>query len=875
MTAWQLLDDAPRVRARAVRDPEVSRYALRRVLFTDRDANVRAEAARALGRRDEADPAWLLDAIDDRAPLVRDAICRALARHAHAAAWPALAALAAGDRVWWVRRAAIYALGAVAADAPRDLASITAALDDPFWRVRYAAVRVLSVLGARDLEVRASLASAPSAAASYLRGSWGPTAIEAPARAASATSSLPAALLDPDPAVVTARLLAGDFDPLPLVELLCDPHAPLRTLAASRIATSNDPRAHLAAADWLEHPRVPHVAATVERLLDGLGDAAVPVATAALARADRPGAARWAIQWVVATDYAALALAALALARDNPALRAVALRLAPTPELLTWAADASLVDAVALELDVRREPASLLSLAAASPRTRALQVDAARRLSRWDLVTAALADPHFGVRALAVRALVDSARVAASAFADNPDPAIREAAHPTLDDPDPWVVRAAASRLPSLAPSDDLAAAACRAMASPDPVVRALGCTAPLHSDAQLALVVESFSDPDAAVRAAAHEALELARANLAAWLPRLQLSPTAATTARAWLERATDTVSVSVSVSVPVTATAPATAAVPVPVPATATAPIPASVTARPFARAGFSVSPLAISGAFAPSPSALSLAADSGVDLFFWEPTYDGLTRFLRRPRNRALRVIAGSYHADAASITADVHRALRWLRRDTLDVFLLFWSRSAARVDPRAYDVLATLQHQQLVRAIGFSTHDRALARAALAASPFDVVMTRHSAAHPGIETELLPHIDPARTAVLTFSALCYGRLLTGPNPPTAADCYRYSLTRPGVTATISAPRRTDELVANLAALHAPALSDADVARLRAHGAHVHAENRRFNALVREPTRDAAAAARELLASSLPPHDEIAIRPLPRAASRRRRS
>jgi len=146
----------------------------------------------------------------------------------------------------------------------------------------------------------------------------------------------------------------------------------------------------------------------------------------------------------------------------------------------------------------------------------------------------------------------------------------------------------------------------------------------------------------------------------------------------------------------------------------------------------------------------------------------------------------------------------------------------------------------------------------------------VMIRHSAAHPGIETELLPVARAHGTAIVTFSALCYGRMLSGPNPPSAADCYRYSLSQPGVTACISAPRRTSELVENLAVLENSMLDAGAIAALREHGIGVRAENQRFNALMRQPTRDAAQAARELLAAELPPADELAPRPLPRAST-----
>ena len=183
-----------------------------------------------------------------------------------------------------------------------------------------------------------------------------------------------------------------------------------------------------------------------------------------------------------------------------------------------------------------------------------------------------------------------------------------------------------------------------------------------------------------------------------------------------------------------------------------------------------------------------------------------------------------------------------------------------------------MMARLRASGKVRAIGFSTHHRELAREAIEASPWDAVMIRHSAAHPGIETELLPTARARRTAILTFSALCYGRMVSGPDAPSAADCYRYALAQPGVTACISAPRRHDELVENLAALTAPPLTADELAAMRAHGVGVRAENHRFNTLMRQPTRDAAAAARELLAAELPPDDLVVQRPLPRAGASR---
>jgi HEAT repeat protein len=294
----------------ALADPAV-RYALRRLLAMDEYVAVRAAAADALGRRvrravdeaaddavngaadDAADdvtfPA-LLEALDDVSPVVRDAAIRALARRRASGALGALRERAEGDLVWWVRRAAVYAIGVIAATAQRrsggasdgdgdgDRASLAievarSALRDPFWRVRHAAVQVLTVCGNRAPERRDEiLARVEGGSGDYLRALWGPTLVEDP-QAPEIASRLPEPLRDRDPAVVTARLAAMEAPPaVALVELLCDPHVPLRELAAARLVASGDVEAYAAALRWLDEPRIPHVATTVIELMDRLGE---------------------------------------------------------------------------------------------------------------------------------------------------------------------------------------------------------------------------------------------------------------------------------------------------------------------------------------------------------------------------------------------------------------------------------------------------------------------------------------------------------------------------------------------------------------------------------------------------------------------------
>jgi HEAT repeat protein len=256
----------------------------------------------------------------------------------------------------------------------------------------------------------------------------------------------------------------------------------------------------------------------------------------------------------------------------------------------------------------------------------------------------------------------------------------------------------------------------------------------------------------------------------------------------------------------------------------------------ARTLGRSGLAVRPFGLSGAHDLSLDDFVLAHERGVDLFFWEPGHRELTRFLRTRRGAGAVVVAGTYHADAPSMERDVGRALRALRRDRVDVFLAFWTRSPARLD-EVTGPLGDLRRRGLVRAVGISTHDRALACQA-AERGLDVVMVRHSAAHRGAESVVFPRCEALATGVLTFSNLCYGRMLRRSPAPlrapvTAADCYRYSLSQPGVHACIAAPRRRSELIEDLTVLDAPTLDAGRQEELRAHGDHVYLRSKAWSA------------------------------------------
>jgi hypothetical protein len=265
----------------------------------------------------------------------------------------------------------------------------------------------------------------------------------------------------------------------------------------------------------------------------------------------------------------------------------------------------------------------------------------------------------------------------------------------------------------------------------------------------------------------------------------------------------------------------------------------------ARQLGKGGPVVAPIGVSGHYGLPIEGFVRAFEAGVNLMFWEPGYDTMTRFASRlPRSgrAAIHFVAGTFEADGDRLRRDAERALRSLGVERLAVFLLFSVRSWARVSDDVLAALHALRDAGKVASFGLSTHDRRLAIEALERG-WDPVMVRHSAAHRKAEIEIFPRAAALGAGLITFNATCYGRLLGPPEsaapasaPVRAADCYRYSLAQPGVAACLSAPATLDELDENLAALRHPALPAERVAALRARGDLVYDEDAIFRRFVR---------------------------------------
>jgi len=250
-------------------------------------------------------------------------------------------------------------------------------------------------------------------------------------------------------------------------------------------------------------------------------------------------------------------------------------------------------------------------------------------------------------------------------------------------------------------------------------------------------------------------------------------------------------------------------------------------------FGRTGLSVSRLSIGSSYGIGGADLERAFERGVNFFFFglrrRDHFAAGVRALA-PRHRERMVIAiQSYSRSALLMKPSVHAALRALRVDCVDLLGLGWWNDVPPA--RILDAARSLVEAGKVKHLLISSHHRP-AFEELARDPaYGGIMVRYSAAHPGAEREVFPHLaKEGGPGVLAFTATRWGKLtdpsLTPPGErtPTATDCYRFVLSSPHVHATLSGPRDAERLGEAMAALDRGPMTADEIAWIKRVGAHV---------------------------------------------------
>ena len=227
--------------------------------------------------------------------------------------------------------------------------------------------------------------------------------------------------------------------------------------------------------------------------------------------------------------------------------------------------------------------------------------------------------------------------------------------------------------------------------------------------------------------------------------------------------------------------------------------------------------------------------MAVDRGLNAFFWTwqmwRTNQAIRDLARRDRERLMIASMSGIAYTAGQVRRSAERALRSLKTDYLDIFMVGWLGRASRGSVAVFDALVDLRESGKVRAIGCSIHNRHRAGRLAAAGLFDVMMIRYNAAHPGAEQDVFPHQQGERPNFIAYTATRWGYLMKpvrgwSDRIPDAGDCYRFCLANPQVDLVLTAPRNREELLANIEAVESrPPMSDVEMSEMRRWGKIVH--------------------------------------------------
>lgn len=246
-----------------------------------------------------------------------------------------------------------------------------------------------------------------------------------------------------------------------------------------------------------------------------------------------------------------------------------------------------------------------------------------------------------------------------------------------------------------------------------------------------------------------------------------------------------------------------------------------------------GLRVGRLGVAASYGIPARAVEHAFEHGVNYLYWgsrrSTAFADAIRNLRSQRDRLVLVIQ-SFSRIAALVGWSLERALRQLQMDSADVLLLgLWNKP---VSTRILDAARKVQERGLVRHLALSSHRRPVLGRLVAAHAFDVFHFRYNAAHTGAETEIFPFLsEQNRPGMVSYTATSWKQLLNprkipeGERVPTAADCYRFVLSRPEVDVCMTGPANAAQMDEALAAVRQGPMSETELAWMRRVGKAIH--------------------------------------------------
>jgi aryl-alcohol dehydrogenase-like predicted oxidoreductase len=245
-----------------------------------------------------------------------------------------------------------------------------------------------------------------------------------------------------------------------------------------------------------------------------------------------------------------------------------------------------------------------------------------------------------------------------------------------------------------------------------------------------------------------------------------------------------------------------------------------------RILGRTGLSIGRMGLASSYGVPAAAVEQAFEHGINYLYWgsmrRKEFGDAVRNLKPQRDRMVLVVQ-SYSRVSALVGWSLERALRKLGMEYADVLLLgFWNKP---VSEAILDAARRARERGLVRYLALSSHNRSLVATLSARTDYDVMHFRYNAAHPGAERDIFPHLPPTdRPGIVAYTATSWAQLMdpkrtpAGERIPTAADCYRFVLSRPEVDICISGPKNADQMEAALEALRRGPMDEDELAWMR---------------------------------------------------------
>ena len=259
-----------------------------------------------------------------------------------------------------------------------------------------------------------------------------------------------------------------------------------------------------------------------------------------------------------------------------------------------------------------------------------------------------------------------------------------------------------------------------------------------------------------------------------------------------------------------------------------------------RAIGRTGLQSSRLGIGSTFDAPAAVIEDAFHRGINYLYWgtvrRPDFaKAMVNLAARHRDELILTVQ-SYSQDPATIEGEVEEALQTAGLEHFD-FLLLGNRNEVPSDDYV-DVFTRLRDRGKVRFLSLSSHNRPLLPRLLddyqrGRSPYDLLMLRYNGVHRGAEKDVFPFVPerPERPAIVTYTATRWGHLLDpakmppGEQPPSARDCYRYSLSHSAVDMVLCGPASREQMDEAIAALERGPLEADERQRMERIGAYIY--------------------------------------------------